>query len=90
MAPGEFRVEPIYAEINTEDCIDCDLCVDVCPYGAITGEDEERKVMFELCHGCGTCAAACPQNVIDVHHYRTEQVMPQIRAAAQPKGGLIK
>jgi heterodisulfide reductase subunit A len=81
MAPGQFQVEPIYAEIDTETCIDCDLCAELCPYGAITGEKDERKVMFELCQGCGTCAAACPQNAIDVQHYRRDQVLPQIRAA---------
>ncbi|MFW9848026.1 MAG: FAD-dependent oxidoreductase [Candidatus Thorarchaeota archaeon] len=81
MSPGQFQVEPIYAEIDTEACIDCGLCEELCPYSAITGEKEERRVMFELCQGCGTCAAACPQNAIDVQHYRRDQVLPQIRAA---------
>ncbi|MFW9908487.1 MAG: 4Fe-4S binding protein, partial [Candidatus Thorarchaeota archaeon] len=90
MSPGQFSVEPIYAEIDTEQCIDCDLCSEICPFSAITGEKEERKVMYELCQGCGTCAAACPQNAIDVQHYRTQQVMPQVRAAARPEGGAVK
>jgi heterodisulfide reductase subunit A len=88
MAPGKFYVEPIYAEIDTSLCMDCDLCSNMCPYGAISGEGEERKVMFELCQGCGTCAAACPKNAIDMRHYRTEQIIPQIMAAAKIKGGV--
>jgi heterodisulfide reductase subunit A len=89
MAPGKFFVEPIYAEIDTSLCMDCDLCVDICPYGAPTGSGEERRVMFELCQGCGTCAASCPKNAIDMRHYRTEQILPQIMAAARVKGGVV-
>jgi heterodisulfide reductase subunit A len=89
MAPGVFYVEPIYAEIDTERCFDCDLCTDLCPYFAITGTGEERRVMFELCQGCGTCAAACPKNAIDMRHYRKQQIIPQILAAASVKGELI-
>ena len=89
MAPGVFYVEPIYAEIDTDLCFDCDLCSDVCPYGAITGTGEERRVMFELCQGCGTCAAACPKNAIDMRHYRKQQIIPQVIAAASVKGALV-
>jgi len=90
MAPGVFYVEPIYAEIDTELCFDCDLCADLCPYGAISGTGEERRVMFELCQGCGTCAAACPKNAIDMRHYRRQQILPQVIAAASVKGELVQ
>ncbi len=88
MAPGKFFVEPIYAEIDTDLCFDCDLCSDMCPYGAITGTGDERRVMFELCQGCGTCAGGCPNMAIDMRHYRRQQIMPQILAAA--KGELVQ
>jgi len=89
MAPGKFFVEPIFAEIDTSLCMDCDLCAEVCPYGAPTGSGEERRVMFELCQGCGTCAASCPKNAISMRHYRNEQILPQIMAAARAKGGVV-
>ncbi len=88
MAPGKFYVEPIYAEIDTELCIDCELCNDICPYKAITGSGEDRRVMFELCQGCGTCAGGCPKNAIDMRHYRRQQIMPQVEAAARVEGGV--
>jgi heterodisulfide reductase subunit A len=89
MAQGQFRVEPIYAEIDTNLCIDCGLCDEICPYGAITGERDNRKAMFELCQGCGTCAGGCPLNAIDMRHYRREQIMPQVEAAARIKGEFV-
>jgi heterodisulfide reductase subunit A len=88
LAPGIFKVEPVYAEIDTDSCIDCELCADICPYGAITGEKDERRVISELCAGCGTCVAGCPQNAIDIHHYKTDQLLPQIIAAARFRGGM--
>ncbi|MFW9794291.1 MAG: FAD-dependent oxidoreductase [Candidatus Thorarchaeota archaeon] len=90
MAPGKFFVEPIYAEIDTDLCIDCDLCADICPYGAISGEGIERRVMFEMCQGCGTCAGGCPMHAIDMRHYRKQQIIPQIHAAARAKGELMQ
>ena len=79
MAPGKFYVEPIYAEIDTTLCMDCDLCIDVCPYGAITGKGEDRRIMFELCQGCGTCVAACPSGAIAGTVFSSQQIMAQLK-----------
>ena len=86
MAPGQFQVEPIYAQIEKELCNNCGLCYEVCPYGAII-ERGRRRVIIELCQGCGTCAAACPAGAIDMQHYRTDQIMAQVKAAAKASGG---
>jgi len=83
MAPGKFNIEPIYAEIDTDSCIKCELCADVCPYGAPRLEDGIMIISKEQCQGCGTCSAACPQSAIDMKHFRTRQIMPMIEAACQ-------
>ncbi|UCE09886.1 MAG: FAD-dependent oxidoreductase [Candidatus Thorarchaeota archaeon] len=88
LTPGQFQIEPMFAEIDTELCMDCDLCGEICPYNAVVGERDERKVLSELCQGCGTCAGGCPMNAIDIHHYKREQIMPVIEAAAKVKGGV--
>ncbi|MHA1959885.1 MAG: FAD-dependent oxidoreductase [Candidatus Thorarchaeota archaeon] len=88
LAPGQFQVEPNFAEIDTELCMDCELCAEICPYSAVVGAEAERKVLSELCQGCGTCAAGCPMNAIDIRHYKRDQILPQIEAAAKVRGGV--
>ena len=83
MGPGKFNIEPIYAEIDTDKCIKCELCADVCPYGAPHLEEDLMMISKEQCQGCGTCSAACPQNAIDMKHFRARQIMPMIKVAAK-------
>ena len=35
-----------------------------------------------LCQGCGACAAACPSEAINIHHFTFEQVMAQLEVLA--------
>lgn len=42
-------------------CIDCDLCVKVCPFDAIKADYSTRTMDCTLCQ---TCAGACPTNAI--------------------------
>ncbi|MFW9863675.1 MAG: FAD-dependent oxidoreductase [Candidatus Thorarchaeota archaeon] len=81
ISAGKFDIEPIYAEIDHEICNQCELCSQLCPYGAPTFEDEKMTVVKELCQGCGTCSAGCPNNAIDMRHYRWNQIMSMVDAA---------
>ncbi len=59
---GQIELEPNTAWIDEEMCSGCKTCINMCPYKAITA-DEERKIAVidpALCKGCGTCVAACP------------------------------
>ena len=54
---GKKRTEPESAEAKTiGDCIDCTLCVQVCP----TGIDIREGLQYE-CIGCAACVDACDQ-----------------------------
>ena len=81
MVKGEVEIEPIVANVNEDVCGGCEVCLELCPFGAIEREDEQAHVNIALCKGCGTCVAACPSGAMDQQHFRTAQIMAQIEAA---------
>jgi heterodisulfide reductase subunit A len=77
---GSVEIEAAIAIIEEEFCSGCKTCIALCPYNAISF-NEERKVSVineALCKGCGTCAAACPSGAIISRHFTTEQIMAQL------------
>ena len=63
------------ATLALGDCVDCSLCVQVCP----TGIDIRQGLQYE-CIGCGACVDVCdtvmdkmgyPRGLIRYHHRRT-------------------
>ncbi len=52
-------------------CRDCGICIEACPYAAISREDRdddkwEYVVSADRCIGCGFCAGACPCGIWDL------------------------
>lgn len=52
------------AEINTDLCIQCDMCRQNCRFGAIDTVNNEYIVDHFGCEGCGVCEAICPVKAI--------------------------
>lgn len=81
LVPGrKLEIETITAEVNEKYCGGCKICVSLCPYKAISF-DEEKKVAFVnevLCKGCGTCVAACPSGALRAKHFTTQQIFAEI------------
>ncbi len=73
----------------THNCDGCALCVDICPYNAITlveykdekGKSHRRiKTNDALCKGCGICAATCPKEGVVVNGFTLNQLRAQVDA----------
>ncbi len=77
---GTVAVEVTTAVVNEEICCGCQTCISVCPYTAITFDEEKNvSVVNEvLCKGCGTCGSACPTGAIRSRHYTDRQILSQI------------
>jgi heterodisulfide reductase subunit A len=77
-----MEVEGAIAEVDKDLCIGCGICIKICPYNAITkDEDGLAEVMEAVCKGCGLCGATCPEKAIVNHHFTTQQILAQILAA---------
>jgi heterodisulfide reductase subunit A2 len=81
---GALELEPTGAYVNQDSCIQCKLCVEVCPKRAITVKSPAH-VDEASCKGCGSCAAACPANAIGMRLFSDEQILAEVRAATAEK-----
>lgn len=72
------------AVVDESKCVGCGKCAENCEFGAaqIIIKDG-RKVSFVdpiLCQGDGKCSAGCCNKAISIRHFRTEQILPMIKA----------
>ncbi|MCD8317208.1 MAG: 4Fe-4S dicluster domain-containing protein [Eggerthellaceae bacterium] len=84
------------AAVVTDQCLaylssgSCGVCVDVCPYDALSLSSEHKPVVDESkCNGCGACVKRCPANVMTsfsgdkirgIHVY-TEKQLEEVKQA---------
>lgn len=79
---GAIAVDGVYSEVDERQCAGCRRCNSVCPYTAITYDEEKRKsaIVSAACKACGCCAAACPSGAIQTRHFNDQQIHAQIEA----------
>ncbi len=80
---GTVEIEAATAVVNEKLCSGCQLCKTVCPYSAISYDEEKKvcRVNEALCKGCGACAGGCPSDAISLNHYTNEQLLAQMEGA---------
>lgn len=86
------------AVVDQEKCVSCLTCVRLCPYDVPRIVSDSRGVGSILgaafieaavCHGCGTCAAECPAQAIQLLHMKDLQVFAKIDALFERADGSI-
>ncbi len=77
---GYIELEPNTAFIVEEECSGCKSCVPLCPYTAISYDEEKKKASINeaLCKGCGTCVASCPSGSIKQNMFEDEEIYSEI------------
>ncbi len=72
-------------KINEEKCGLCGLCVESCPYNAITVELDKINIDHFKCKGCGTCVSVCPTDAIDLNIDTSNKILKTIEVFANYK-----
>ena len=78
--------------VDEQNCVACLLCKEVCPFTAIEAAEAMdpatrklravARVNGGLCHGCGTCAAACRSASIRLRGFSDDQILAQLDSLA--------
>lgn len=68
--------------VNADACGRCGVCVNACPYKAIS-MPVEGPVRFDdiLCQSCGLCISSCPTKALENPNFGFELIMDQVKAA---------
>ncbi len=77
------------AVVDPGKCVGCLTCVRICPFGVPRVSAEHSgvgnivgaaRVEAAVCQGCGSCAAECPAQAIELKHYTDGQMAAKVRA----------
>lgn len=77
---GQIALEPNTAWIEDDVCSGCKTCIPLCPYNALSRNEEKgiAAINETLCKGCGTCVAACPSGAAQQHLFTDQQIYNEI------------
>jgi heterodisulfide reductase subunit A len=80
LSKPELEHSPAVAKVRESHCTGCGMCVDACPFEAISLVHGKAYVNEVLCEGCGTCSGTCVRSAIDVKNVTQLQIFDMISA----------
>jgi len=83
ISKGKVEIEAATAVVDEKICSGCQVCKLICPYGAISFDEEKVvcRVNAALCKGCGVCVGGCTSDAISLSHFTNEQILAQMEGA---------
>ncbi len=77
---GVIEIEASTAIVSSQICSGCQVCKLICPYKAISFDEEKLVCLVNeaLCKGCGACVGGCPSDAISLKHFTNEQIVAQM------------
>ncbi|MFP4194585.1 MAG: FAD-binding protein [Desulfosalsimonas sp.] len=78
------------AEIISEKCIACQICIAECPVGAIElSPAGVAHIDPEVCVGCGKCADVCPVEAVSFDRGKRRKVRETRKTKTPASGGIV-
>ncbi|MDO9263157.1 MAG: FAD-dependent oxidoreductase [Desulfosalsimonadaceae bacterium] len=83
LANEAIKPQRVTAIVRHAICSRCELCIEVCPYGARFADTEQNRIMVDAaaCQGCGACAAICPNSATLLGDFEDQGVMNALETA---------
>jgi Na+-translocating ferredoxin:NAD+ oxidoreductase RNF subunit RnfB len=75
--PADFYASNFYAEVASELCSGCQVCVDQCQMDAIFMANDIAAINLDRCIGCGNCVVNCEFDSIQLKKKEAEQPLPK-------------
>jgi len=75
-------------KIEDEYCSRCSVCSSVCPFEAISLDEEKEKLVLDVekCQVCGLCFSACPACAIDIVYYDLDSMISYVEKEMKETG----
>ncbi len=64
--PAQSVQSNYFAQVDSEACIGCELCIERCQMDAVTMVAEKAVINMDRCIGCGLCASKCPTEAMQL------------------------
>lgn len=76
--PNTIVTSSFIADIDSEKCINCGICVQKCPIQCIKLDDKNNRPVVDVnfCLGCGVCTLKCKQKAIKLHKRKQKVIHP--------------
>ena len=72
--------DPMTAMVDSNLCTGCRICINLCPYEAISRNEvtQTAEVNRLICEGCGICSAGCPSGAMTLINQTESQITKMI------------